>query len=653
MAGKDQVNVSKKRKPAHAPKGAEKPNKKKPKHFQAKLVTSKPASTTDGSGKNATGTRKDKKFRSAKTKPKMVESGTMSKRELRLAAKAKALERKKRRKPHFTLEQELASLWEKMRRRDIVKDDRSKLITEAIQKMRGKIPEIATSHVSSRILQTCVNYCSQEEKDVVFEELRPHLLTLSTNAYAVHLVKKMLDNASKKQLEWFVSSLHGHVAPLLRHMVGSVVVEHTFQLGNAAQKRRLLLELYSPELQLFKDLTLSNEGGLLDIITKLGLQKSAVLLHMATVIQPILEKGIIDHSIIHTLLAEYFTIADKSSATEIIQQLSSALLLRMIHTKEGSKVGILCVKHGTAKERKKIVKGMKGHIGKIAFDQYSGLVLICILSVVDDTKLLSKIVISELQTNLRDLVLNKNGRRPLLQLLNPDCNKYLSPSDIAALAFTASSLCAKAEVPLKMTAHENETNDGTAAVDPDDSVDNENIVKLTGVGKKDPCLRRYELLVKSGLAESLIDTCIGNVEELLRSNFGKDVLYEVVHGGSDAILHQSLSDKLAKLHEAIASVAANPKKDESGEEHVFENFHASRTIRKLILSCPAFAATLWNLALKGRCNSWAEGHSLKVVSAFLESPDPEVRGLAKSELRPLIAAGVFESLKDRQAENVS
>lgn len=32
------------------------------------------------------------------------------------------------------------------------------------------------------------------QKDAVFEELKPHLLTLARSAYGVHLVKKMLDN---------------------------------------------------------------------------------------------------------------------------------------------------------------------------------------------------------------------------------------------------------------------------------------------------------------------------------------------------------------------------------------------------------------------------------------------------------------------------
>lgn len=43
-------------------------------------------------------------------------------------------------------------------------------------------------------VKTCVKYCSQPERDAVYKELGPHLLTLACNTYAVHLVKKMLDN---------------------------------------------------------------------------------------------------------------------------------------------------------------------------------------------------------------------------------------------------------------------------------------------------------------------------------------------------------------------------------------------------------------------------------------------------------------------------
>ncbi|OIW17690.1 hypothetical protein TanjilG_29040 [Lupinus angustifolius] len=576
-------------------------------------------------------------------------------RERRLHAKELADARKMKRKRHFTLEQDLARLWEKMRCREISKEDRTKLVTEALQKMKGKIHEIAGSHISSRVLQTCVKHCSQSERDAVFEELRPQFLALAYNAYAVHLVKKMLDSASKKQLAGFISALHGHIAPLLRHMVGSVVVEHAYELASAAQKQGLLLELYSTEFKLFKDLVTLKESRLLDVMSKLSLQKGSVLRHMASVIQPILEKGIVDHSIIHRVLLEYFSIADQSSVTDIIQQLSSPLLVRMIGTKDGAKIGILCVKYGNAKERKKIIKGLKGHIDKTAYHQYGCLVLVCILSVVDDTKLITKAIIRELQPSLKELVFDKNGRRVFLQLLHPNCSRYFSPEDLASLNSSIPSFSLKSEASSQTVTSEVSLSDKESKDDVEVAVDELNKdqtsaddLDLAESGKKDPFVRRQELLIKSGLAENLLDISIENVGELIRSNFGKEVLYQVATGGSGGILHPTLDDKINSLHEAIASLAAESKSEDSQEEHVFENFHSSRTIRKLILDCPNFASTLWEKALKGKSELWAHGHSGKVISAFLESPDLKVQKLAKNELQPLVDSGILKYLKPKE-----
>ncbi|KAG4129180.1 hypothetical protein ERO13_D09G062400v2 [Gossypium hirsutum] len=673
----------------------QKPNKRKQfsstktdkdgsKSKKPKLLSSTPSSANPSNKllKKPFNSSKPKREHPTHSKFKKSESGNdnkeLTKRERRIQAKELAEARKKKRKPHYTLEQELASLWEKMRRRNIAKEDRSKLITEALQKMKGKIPEIAGSHVSSRVLQTCVKYCSQIERDAVFSELQPHLLTLSCNAYAVHLVKKMFDAASKKQLAGVISSLRGHVASLLRHMVGSVVIEHAYQLGNATQKQELLMELYSTELHLFKDLASIKESRLIDIISKLDLQKSSVLRHMSSVIQPILEKGILDHSMIHRVLIEYLDIADKSSAADIIQQLSGPLLVRMIHTREGSKIGMLCVKHGSAKERKKIIKGMKGHISKIAHDQCGCMVLVGIFSMVDDTKLITKIIIRELQTTLKELALDKSARRLLLQLLHPNYSRYLNTDGLASLNLTVPSLSSKneSEIKSKKLSRDEESSKEAAKSDiPEENLDEESTKEVATTdsdmeatesgksdtpeenlnsaegGKKDPSLRRRELLVNSGLAENLIDVCIENAEELLTSNFGKEVIFEVAKGGSDGILHPTLDEKLNNLHEAIAELAAKPKSDESEEEHVLENFHSSRTIRKLILDCPALASTLWKKSLEGKCQLWAQGHSSKVVSAFLESSDSEVRKVAKEELQPLVDDGTLKIPETKQSAN--
>ncbi|KAL3812975.1 hypothetical protein ACJIZ3_014243 [Penstemon smallii] len=576
-------------------------------------------------------TKKPFKFPKKDFAPSVKKDETeVSKKVQRIRSKELAEARKKKRKKHYSLEQELALLWEKMRRRNIAKNDRSMLVSEALKKMKGKISEIASSHVSSRVLQTCVKHCSQEERNAVFVELRPNFIAMSTNTYAVHLVTKMLDNAPKEQLAEFISSLHGHVASLLRHMVGSLVVEHVYNLGNATQKQALLVELYSPELQLFKDMVTVKETRLVDIISKLKLQKSSVIRHMTSVLQPILEKGILDHSIVHRAILEYLTIADKTSAADIIQQLSGLDLVRMIHTNDGSRLGILCVKHGSAKERKKIIKGMKSHVQKIAQDKFGSMVLVCIFSVVDDTKLVSKIIIRELESNLKELLLQQSGQRLILQLLHPNSTRYLTPNDITSLGLSIPSLSNKGEL-----------NDGEAAEeekkDEGDGVDTS--IQLNEGGKKDSFKRRQELLVNSGLAEKLIDACCEMAGDLLRSKSGKDVIYEVVTGGADGILHPTLDEKLSLLYEAIASLASEPKVDEQKEEHLLEQFHSSRTLRKLVLDSPEFASTLWEIALKGKIADWVKGHSSKVVKAFLETSNSTVKELAKKELQPFVKNG--------------
>ncbi|XP_010487548.1 PREDICTED: pumilio homolog 24 [Camelina sativa] len=598
---------------------------------------------------------------------------TLSKKELRVQAKELTEARKKKRKPHYTLEQELGSLWEKMRRRDIGKEERSKLVSEAIRKMKGKVPEIAGSHVSSRVLQSCVKFCSQAERDTIFAELQPRFLTLASNKYAVFLIKKMFDGASKQQLAACISSLRGHVARLLRHMFGSVVVEHAYHLGTAAQKQELLAELYSTELQLFKGLASTTEKRVVDIIAKLGLQKDSVNRHMAAIIQPILEKGIVDHTIIHKLLIEYLTIADKTSAADVLQLLraepvrwegegdqltkSGSLLLRMVHTRDGSRLAMLSIKHGSAKERKMIIKAMKDHVQKVAFDQFGSMVLACIFSIVDDTKLVTKIIVRELEPTLKDLVMDKNGRRSLLQLLRPNSSRYFSHDDLASLDLSVPSLCSKDKSETSSLTKDTDGNESGEETkdEQEDTVtehsDHEENVKAAG-GKKDPLVRRRELLVNSGLAESLIDVCVENAEEFLKSNIGKEVLYEVAVGGADGILCPSLSEKLCELYEAISSVAAKPKPQESEKdsEHILENFHSSRTIRRLVLDCPGFASTLFKKALSGKCRSWAAGHCSKILSAFLETEDLQVREMAKPELQVLVNEGTLKISANKKPE---
>ncbi|GJU66543.1 pumilio homolog 24 [Tanacetum coccineum] len=332
----------------------------------------------------------------------------------------------------------------------------------------GKIHEIASSHVSCRVLQTYAKYCSQDERNAVNQKLKPHFLTLACSTYAVYLITKMLDNASKEQVAEFISSLHGH-------------------------NQSLLMELYSTELQLFKNLGQLKERRLVDIIAKLNSSSEAYVSCVATDFRKRNNRSL--------LLTQGNC---GTSAADVIQHVSSALLIRMIHTKDRSKIGILCIKHGSA-QRDKNIKGMKDNISKIALDRFGSMVLACILSIVNDILLVKKAILRELQTVLKELILNK----VMLLIVNFNVILEWKTPFVAASSYqllTLSypdvlSLLDSSVPPLVATIVFSNSSDAEGDEDMNDA--NETLKSAAG-GKKDLALRRRELLVDSGLAEQRV-----------------------------------------------------------------------------------------------------------------------------------------------------
>ena len=93
------------------------------------------------------------------------------------------------------------------------------------------------------------------------------------------------------------------------------------------------------------------------------------------------------------MLAEYIAASPGSSVSEAVQLLSGPPLVRLVHTKEGAQVACAVITYGTAKDRKKAMKGLvtqEDNIIKMTRDEFGHVVLMCILDTVDDTALLKK-----------------------------------------------------------------------------------------------------------------------------------------------------------------------------------------------------------------------------------------------------------------------
>lgn len=332
--------------------------------------------------------------------------------------------------------QKLTLLWEKSRQRNLEPEKRAKLITEMLQLMDGKMLAMARSHTASRVLQMCVKHGTAAERAKVFAELRPHCLEMAQNVYAHHLVNRMLDTATKEHKAQILAQFRGKVVALLRHPVASAVIDHLYHEVSGAQRSQLASEFFSGEFRLFPTSapTLPGQGRLAEYLQTLNAQKRAsVIEHLALALQPILEKGIVDHAIVHRVTLDYLMNSGPRAVRDTVEQLSGPLVLRMAHTRDGARVAAACAAAGGAKERKKIVKSLKGHVAKLALDENGHLLLLRLLDVMDDTKLLGKTLVPELVKGLKDLVQDKNGRRVLLHLAHPRCARYLPADVIAAL----------------------------------------------------------------------------------------------------------------------------------------------------------------------------------------------------------------------------
>lgn len=87
-----------------------------------------------------------------------------------------------------------------------------------------------------------------------------------------------------------------------------------------------------------------------------------------------------------------------------------------MHTRDGARIACGCLRHGDAKDRKALLKAMKGYVARAALDPHGALVLCTAMEAVDDTVLLTKALVQELSADLYSIALHAHGQLPLLQV---------------------------------------------------------------------------------------------------------------------------------------------------------------------------------------------------------------------------------------------
>lgn len=429
----------------------------------------------------------------------------------------------------FGIAKEVKAIWEELRRKKCSPSTRQELLQKMTYAIKGHVKELIFAHDTSRAIECYESYGTAEHRNMLFEEVKDVVVLMCKSRYAKFIVMQILRKGTPEQKEHIIKAFNTHVVSLVNHCEAAAVVEYFYnEQANALQRSKLLQEFYSRDLALFKEdkvLTYKDVLACSSQPEKLIEDLKEMLIKMAN-------KSVLRHSIIHHVLYEFLENADEASRSELIQALAGSLA-EIVHTKDGARTAMCCIWHGTAKDRKTIIKSFKMHIVKMATDEHAYWVLLSIFDCVDDTKLVESLVINELFKSAAELALDKNGSKVLAYLVARRDSRLFHPDVI-------------------------------------------NILKRgdnTITSKKDANIREEQL--RKSAAGKVVQLIVDNTRQLVTCGHSTIFVNVVL---------TSLGEKSIPAYRKIAELLSSPYKAAEGPEnqHLFKETHARFLLKKLV-----------------------------------------------------------------------
>eukprot|EP00753_Platysulcus_tardus_P002452 PLAT11661.6.p1 GENE.PLAT11661.6~~PLAT11661.6.p1 ORF type:complete len:611 (-),score=278.93 PLAT11661.6:117-1856(-) len=501
-------------------------------------------------------------------------------------------------------------LWNRARMKDLKPSVRAELISQLAEKMTGKTRLVVRRHDASRVVQTIVQYGTDEQRRAVFEELKEMLLALSQSQYSYFLVLKLLRYGDAALQADVVKALQKRVLRLGTHMVGSSVIEHLYQKTYKPSHRpRLLACFYGVQFQLLAE---SRDAKLRDVVAAHPDKAADLLLRVHDVLVKIADKDLLGMGYAQALIWEYLQCAPTKDVASFISNYRDASVHML-----GTRAGACCVTYGIIfgdnKDRKKIIKSFKGSVADAAMSTYGYLPLAAMLQCVDDTTLVGKVVVKELRTALVDLLSEKAAHKVLLALLARHSPHYFSPTDLAVLR--ARELLVEAA-----------GGDGDGDDDDDDGEeekkeDGAEPAVLPGASRKDAALRQSELL--AGLQPSLEELLADSTGVLPYMRRAAGVVQAYASCFPDSALLPAAAEATVRLGEQL------------GEEkelcQLLRRMLADEAAADRARLAASLAEQAGELLAQWALGNWSSG----VVANLLHCDDADVASAVKEAVKPV------------------
>lgn len=404
-------------------------------------------------GKKFAGAKKSpagKKFGGKPGLKKKVSSGGGSNKTLPKETAKTRKERKlarKQKKPRFELTQQCKKIWEKLRmhKGEMSKSQSSQLVDQLLKLVKdkdNKLIELVYAHDTSRIIQTCLKQGNEAQRGAIFGELKEKVVEMSKNKYAKNILWKMIKYGTSAQRDEVMQSFRGHVSSVMRKSVfGASVIEFAYNTyANVKQRHMLLREMYGKVYMIHPNSDKQSFGEVLATIES-DEEKLSMMTSFHQSLLPLVEKGVMKHTIIHKCFYEYFLhCSDPKLRSDMIISIRESLV-HLMHTHDGAHVTLRCLWFGGKKDRKVILKTMKEFAARLATEEFGHLTLLAAFDVVDDTVYMKKTLLAPIMNKLDELYSGDGDddesftyvRKVLAYIFQPRSTSHFLPATIKLL----------------------------------------------------------------------------------------------------------------------------------------------------------------------------------------------------------------------------
>ena len=120
---------------------------------------------------------------------------------------------------------------------DKVKDEEKSLV------------DFAFAHDTTRVLQSCLQHGTKEQRRTIFEELKPRVPEMAKEKYAKNIIWKLIKYGDREMKDYCIENL-GNVRNLVRSNIGQSVLEYAYnQFAQSAQRNKMIRMLYGKSFQ--------------------------------------------------------------------------------------------------------------------------------------------------------------------------------------------------------------------------------------------------------------------------------------------------------------------------------------------------------------------------------------------------------------------